>query len=172
MEEIEHSNKVKILKELQKNGRATLSELAEKTGLSRQTVSKTIDNMERKKQIWGYTTIFNPELIGKKEFIFLAKLDLSSDTEDIIKKVTNAQFIKNNEEIYEFKTSVFLHGTSDLFISILAKNIIDAKKLMNNFKKLFPMNIKQIDLLEEIATFRSNYIRNPNMKDEWYKILP
>jgi len=171
MNEEEHSIKQKILIELKKNARASLSDIADKLGLSRQTVAKTISNMEKNKEIWGYTTIFNPELIGKKEFIFLIKLDLSIDTNDLKEKVANFEFIKSNEEKYKFKTSVFYHGNTDLIISFLAEDIIEAKKLMNSFKNLFPLNIKEIDLLEEIATFRSNYIKNPNMKDEWNKIL-
>lgn len=171
MDDIEYTNKEKILEELQKNGRASVSEIADKLGLSRQTVAKIISNMEKNKEIWGYTVIFNPELIGKKEFIFLAKLDLSINTNDIKEKVINFKFIKINEEKYKFKSSVFYYGNTDLIISILAKDIIEAKKLMNSFKNLFPLNIKEIDLLEEIATFRSNYIINPNIKNEWNKIL-
>lgn len=50
MVEIEQTKKVKILEELHKNSRVSLSELAEKTGLSRQTVAKAINSMEKKKE--------------------------------------------------------------------------------------------------------------------------
>jgi len=65
MNEKEQTNKEKILEELQKNGKASISEIAEKTGLSRQTVAIIINLMKKNKEIWGYTTIFNPDLIGK-----------------------------------------------------------------------------------------------------------
>src|SRR5512136_694653 len=112
MEEVEQTNKVKILEELQKNGRASVSEIAEKTGLSRQTVAKTISNMEKNKEIWGYTAIFDPKLLGKKQFIFLVKLDLSLNPQELLNRVTNNNLIKQNEEKYGFKTTFFLHGTS------------------------------------------------------------
>ena len=85
MNEIEQTNKVKILEELQKNGRASVSEIADKTGLTRQTVAKIISNMEKKKEIWGYTAIFDPKLIGKKPFILLGKINLSYDAENFLK---------------------------------------------------------------------------------------
>jgi DNA-binding Lrp family transcriptional regulator len=86
MDEIEQTNKAKILEELQKNARASTSELSKKTGLSRQTVAKTINDMEKKKQIWGYTAIFDPKLIGKQPFIILGKIDLSINPEEFLKK--------------------------------------------------------------------------------------
>jgi DNA-binding Lrp family transcriptional regulator len=173
MDEIEQTNKVKVLKELQKNGRETLSELAEKTGLSRQTVAKTINDLEKKKQIWGYTAIFDPKLIGKKQFIFLAKIDLSINTEDLLKKITSPRETKYKEELkkFEFITTMLLHGTSDFFITIWAKDIIEAKKLMNNFKKIYGANIKEIEVLDVMATFRNNGIANPKMTEEWKNLL-
>lgn len=173
MEEIEQTNKVKVLEELQKNGRAALSELAEKTGLSRQTIAKTINTMEKTKQIWGYTAIFDPKLIGKKQFIFLIKADLSINTEDLLKKIKSPRETKYKQELikFEFGTTLLLHGTSDMFISIWAKDVIEAKKLMNNFKKIYSANIKDIELLDVLATFRNNGIANPKMADEWNNLL-
>jgi DNA-binding Lrp family transcriptional regulator len=171
MEEIEQTNKVKVLEELHKNGRASLSELAEKTGLSRQTVAKTINSLEKNKQIWGYTAIFDPKLIGKKPFIFLAKLDLSINSEDFLKKITSSMIQREFSEKYGFKTSMYLHGTSDIMILIWTKDIIIAKKLYNDFKSKFREYIKQVDLLDVLATFRNNGIANPKMVDEWNNLL-
>lgn len=127
--------------------------------------------MEKKKQIWGYTAIFDPKLIGKKQFIFLVKFDLSVDTEDFLKIVTSAKQIKDHEEKYGFKTSMFLHGKSDMAIIIWAKDVIEAKKLMNNIMKIFRQYVKEIDLLEVLAIFRDHNVVNPNMIDEWNKLL-
>ena len=171
MDEIEQTNKVKILEVLQKNGRASVLEIAEKTGLSRQTVAKTISNMEKKKEIWGYTAIFNPELIGEKPFIFLLKLDLSINTDDFLKKVTNSEMIKDHEEKYGVKTSMYLHGDSDVFSLVWTKDIIEAKKLMNDYKKTLASNLKEIYLFDVLATFRNNGIANPKMVEEWTNLI-
>jgi DNA-binding Lrp family transcriptional regulator len=171
MKDIELSNKVMILNELQKNARASLSELAKKTGLSRQTVAKIINDLEKSKQIWGYTAIFDPKLVGKKPFIFLAKLDLSVNTEDFLKKATSDIVQREVSEKYGFRTTMFLHGTSDMIVLIWTKDIIMAKKLYNEFRNIFREHIKDADLLDVIATFRDNGIPNPKMLDEWKKIL-
>ena len=104
MDEIKQTNEVKILEELHKNGRASLSELAEKTGLSRQTVAKIISNMEKKKEIWGYSAIFDPKLVGKKPFLVLVKVDFSLNSEELLKKVTDFKLIDDHEKKYGFKT--------------------------------------------------------------------
>jgi DNA-binding Lrp family transcriptional regulator len=171
MDEIELSNKAKILEELQKNGRALVSEIAKKTSLSRQTVAKIISNMEKKKEIWGYSAIFDSKLLNKKQFIFLVKLDLSSNINELLKRVTSGNQIKENEEKYGFKTTYFMHGTSDLMILAWAMDLIEAKKFLNNFKQAFKSYIIDIDLLEIISTFRNNSITNPKMKEEWTNIL-
>jgi len=127
--------------------------------------------MEKKKEIWGYTAIFDTKLLGKKQFIFLVKLDLSLNTEELLKRVTNGNLIKQNEEKYGFKTTFFLHGSSDLMVLTWAKDLIEAKKFLNNYKQVFSNNIKNIDLLEIISTFRNNGITNPKMIEEWTNLL-
>jgi len=171
MENIEQTNKVKILEELQKNGRATASEIAKKIGISRQTVAKIINNMDKKKEIWGYTAIFDSKLINKKQFIFLVKLDLSIGIKELLERVTSNNLIKQNEEKYGFKTTFFLHGTSDLMVLTWAKDLVEAKKFLNNYKQAFKPNIINIDLLEIISTFRNNGISNPKMIEEWTNLL-
>ncbi|MCJ7570434.1 MAG: winged helix-turn-helix transcriptional regulator [Candidatus Thermoplasmatota archaeon] len=170
MNETEQTNKIKILEELQKNGRASASEIAEKTGLSRQTVTKIIRNMEKKKEIWGYTAIFNPELIGKKPFIIMTKLDLSINPEEFIKKVINEKSIKLNEE-KGMKISMFLHGTSDLLCLFWVKDIVEAKKTMNFYLSVLRPNIKEIELFDVMKTFRFAGIVHPNMKEEWTSLI-
>ena len=170
MDETEQSNKVKVLEVLLKNGRASTSEIAEKLGLSRQTVGKIIDNMEKDKEIWGFTSIFDPKLLGKKQFIFLVKLDLSEDTEEFLKIVTSKDIIKQNEE-HGFKTTLFLHGSSDVMILAWAKNLIEAKKMLNKYKVIFRRYLKNVDLLEVISTFRVNGIINPDVIKEWTNLI-
>ena len=171
MDKIKSSNRVKILKELQKNGRASTSEIAEKTGLSRQTVAKTIVDMEKNKIIWGYSTIFNPKAIGKKEFMFLCKIDISIDSKDLLKRMVDSKRIEDNEQIFEFKNTLFLNGNKDFIVTLWANDVVEAKKRMNFFKNLFRKNIIDIELLEVIATLRNDSIANPNMTEELTKLL-
>jgi DNA-binding Lrp family transcriptional regulator len=171
MEELEQNNKVKILVELQKNARASLSELSKKTGLSRQTVAKTISSMEKNKEIWGYTAIFDPKLFDKKPFILMGKVDLSVNADEFIKKVTDIKLVSQNEEKIGLKISMYVNGKSDFFSLFWAKDIIEAKKVMNFYKKGLQPNIKEIDILDVMSTFRYAGIANPKMVKEWNKLL-
>jgi DNA-binding Lrp family transcriptional regulator len=171
MDKIEQTNKMKILEELQKNGRASASDIAEKTGLSRQTVAKIISNMEKNKEIWGYTAIFDPKLVDKKPFLVLGKVDFSLNSEELLKKVTSFKLIDEHEKKYGFKTSMYLNGPSDIMILLWAKDTIEAKKFINNYKKLFSENVKVVDLYEGMATFRNNGIVNPKIVEEWNNLL-
>ena len=163
--------KQKILFELKKNARISISNIADKVGVSRQTVAKIISKMEKNKEIWGYTTIFDPKLLDKKQFIFLCKVDISIDSKDLLKKMIDPKRIEENEQIFEFETSQFLNGNKDFIVTILANDIIEAKKRMNFFKNLFRKNIIDIELLEVIATLRNDSIANPNMTEELTKLL-
>ena len=171
MNEIEQTNKIKILEELQINGRASASEIADKLGLSKQTVAKIISNMEKKKEIWGYTTIFNSKLVGKKPFILLIKTDLYKSNKDFLNKVTSLDVIKNNEELHGFNTTIFLHGLYDIMIILWAKDIIQAKKLVNSYHQFYKEYIKEIHLYDVLATIRNNRIVNPNMMEELTNLL-
>jgi len=171
MDEIEQTNKVKILEELQKNGRASLSEIAEKIGLSRQTVAKTINNMEKKKEIWGYTAIFDPKLLDTKPFIIIGKIDLSINPDEFLKKVTNEKRINQNEEKMGLKITMYLHGTSDILGLFWAKDIVEAKKVMNFYQLTMRPNLKEIELLDVMKTFRFAGISNPKMIEEWTNLI-
>lgn len=169
MDEIEHTNKIKILEELQKNGRASVSDIADKTGLTRQTVAKIISNMEKNKEIWGYSAIFDPKLIGLKPFIIQIKLDLSVNFEDFLKKATSKQRIKENEEKYLVQTSMFIHGKSDFMFLFWAKDIIEAKNMLNTYYEIYQSNVKETDLSEVIISLRNCGIANPNLVQEFKK---
>ena len=163
--------KQKILFELKKNARISISNIADKVGVSRQTVAKIISKMEKNKEIWGYTTIFDPKLLDKKQFIFLCKVDISIDSKDLLKRMVDSKRIEDNEQIFEFKNTLFLNGNKDFIVTLWANDVVEAKKRMNFFKNLFRKNIIDIELLEVIATLRNDSIANPNMTEELTKLL-
>ena len=59
-----------ILDMLIENSRTSLSEIAEKVGLSRVAVKNRIDALEQKGVIERYTVILNPEKVGRNVSVF------------------------------------------------------------------------------------------------------
>ncbi len=171
MDDIKQTNKLKILKELHKNARASLSELSKKTGLTRQTVAKIINEMERQKLIWGYTAIFDTRLIGLKPFVLIGKMDLSINREELLKKVTSEEFIQNNVTRLGLTTSMFLHGKEDLLGILWSKDIKDAKKTVNFYKNALKPNLIELNVLDVLSIFRFNGIPNPEMVEEWSNLI-
>ena len=171
MVEIKQANEIKILKELNKNARISLSELSKKTGLARQTIAKTIKNIERKNKIWGYTTIFDPSLIGLKPFVLLGKIDLTINQEQFLKKATSPKFIDDNLTRFGLTTSMFLHGKENLLGILWAKDIKEANKTVNYYIATLKPNIKEVNILDVVSIFRFNGISNPKMIEEWTSLI-
>jgi hypothetical protein len=66
---------------------------------------------------------------------------------------------------------MYLHGDSDFLGLFWAKDIIEAKKVMNFYLKAIRPNMKEIKLLDVIKTFRFAGIANPKMVEEWTNLL-
>jgi len=171
MAEIKQAKEIKILEELHENARISLSELSKKTGLARQTIAKIIKDMEKKNKIWGYTTIFDPSLIGFKPFVLLGKIDLAIDQEQFLKKATSPKFIDENLTRFGLTTSMFLHGKENLFGILWAKDIKEANKVANFYMNALKPNLKELDVLDVVSIFRFNGIANPKIIEEWTSLI-
>ena len=75
----------KIVFELQKNGRSSNFEIAEKVGLSPSPCLRRIKNLEKKKVISGYTAIVDEELFGYPVTAFVS-VRLENQTDGTLKK--------------------------------------------------------------------------------------
>ncbi|MBN1333340.1 MAG: Lrp/AsnC family transcriptional regulator [Synergistales bacterium] len=83
---------IKILKTLSVNGRMTLSELSENTGLSSPTLSERIRKLEKKRVIRGFAVLVDPEKTGFPLLSFLAvTLEKPSHRKSFLKLVADMQ---------------------------------------------------------------------------------
>ena len=69
------------------------------------------------------------------------------------------------------KISMYLHGTSDFLGLFWAKDIVEAKKVMNFYLATIRPNMKEIELLDVMKTFRFAGIANPKMVEEWTSLI-
>ena len=123
-----------ILEILEKNARATPSEIAKMLKRSASSVDKTIKKLEKQGIILGYKTIINRELVR----------DDDSDVRAIIEVRVAPQkdlgFDRIAQRIYSFpevKSCYLLSGTYDLLLIVEGKNI----HTVSNFvaEKLAPL---------------------------------
>ena len=76
----------KILDILQRQGRISMTDLAEQIGLSTSPCSERVRRMERDRVITGYHARIDPQAIGKTLLVFV-EITLSSKSGDVFDKV-------------------------------------------------------------------------------------
>ena len=70
----EISHEKAVINALLNNARKSSIEIAKETGVTRQTVSKIINKLEKEGRIWRYTTVMQPELLDNHFYLILIKL--------------------------------------------------------------------------------------------------
>ncbi|MDG6219475.1 MAG: Lrp/AsnC family transcriptional regulator [Candidatus Thermoplasmatota archaeon] len=157
-QEIENIRKVAYL--LRDNARITTEEIAQQTKLTRQTVSKIIRNLEKTNAIWGYSTFFDPEKIGLRIFIILAKSKRNIDIELIKKSIRETT--KTQEKIGVIHAGYFT-GHYDLIILYYAESVSRATKVMNIWKKQLDFVLEDVVLQQELFPITQGGVRNPDL---------
>ena len=80
-------NESQLLRLLQENSRRTISDLASELGLSRATVQQTMERLERKGVIQGYTIKINPHYQQQQVSACIMISVVPKKTADIIRQI-------------------------------------------------------------------------------------
>mgnify|MGYP001166707859 FL=1 len=114
----------KIVFELQKNGRLSNFEIAEKVGLSPSPCLRRIKNLEKKKVISGYTAIVDEELFGYPVTAFVS-VRLENQTDGTLKK-----FEEGISHLVEVVDCWLVTGNRDYLLRVVAENLKTYEKFM------------------------------------------
>tara|TARA_Y100001970_G_scaffold279309_1_gene386409 strand:- start:39 stop:494 length:456 start_codon:yes stop_codon:yes gene_type:complete len=114
----------KIVFELQKNGRLSNFEIAEKVGLSPSPCLRRIKNLEKKKVISGYTAIVDEELFGYPVTAFVS-VRLENQTDGTLKK-----FEEGISTLVEVVDCWLVTGNRDYLLRVVAENLKTYEKFM------------------------------------------
>ena len=120
---MDHLDK-KIVFELQKNGRLSNFEIAEKVGLSPSPCLRRIKNLEKKKVISGYTAIVDEELFGYPVTAFVS-VRLENQTDGTLKK-----FEEGISTLVEVVDCWLVTGNRDYLLRVVAENLKTYEKFM------------------------------------------
>ncbi|MGL1921001.1 MAG: Lrp/AsnC family transcriptional regulator [Hyphomicrobiales bacterium] len=140
MRELE-SLEIRILTELQKNGRLTNQDLADLVGLSPSACWRRVRSLEEEGIIKNYQARIAGSKVGFPETIF-ARVSLEKHSDVLVQKFETA-IIGRNEVIECFATS----GDSDYLIRVVASDISS----YDDFIQKFLLKI------EGVAQVRSNF---------------
>jgi len=80
-------NEQQLLQLLQENSRRTVSDLANELGLSRATVQQTMERLERKGVIQGYTIKINPHYQQQQVSAYIMISVIPKKTADIVRQI-------------------------------------------------------------------------------------
>ena len=114
----------KIVFELQKNGRLSNFEIAEKVGLSPSPCLRRIKNLEKRKVISGYTAIIDEELFGYPVTAFVS-VRLENQTDETLKK-----FEEGISTLVEVVDCWLVTGNRDYLLRVVAENLKTYEKFM------------------------------------------
>ena len=114
----------KIVFELQKNGRSSNFEIAEKVGLSPSPCLRRIKNLEKKKIISGYTAIVDEELFGYPVTAFVS-VRLENQTDGTLKI-----FEEGISTLVEVVDCWLVTGNRDYLLRVVAENLKTYEKFM------------------------------------------
>ena len=114
----------KILRELQRDGRITFSELAKRVGLSTSPCLERVRKMEREGIIEGYTTLLNPKFLDAGLIVFV-QIRLTRTSQDIFERFKAAAI--NLEEVQE---CYLISGNFDYLIKARVSDMDSYRKFL------------------------------------------
>ncbi len=140
----------KILKELSKNARINIVDLAEKTKLSRDIINYRLKKLTKEKIIVQYRCYLNLQNLGINHYkiIFRTK-NLDEQSEKEIKT-----YVTQHKKATQF---LKLIGSWDLEIEFETENEDELYKILTDIRKRFSNVIRDFDILRITETYKYNY---------------
>lgn len=114
----------KILRELQKDGRITFSELAKRVGLSTSPCLERVRRMERDGVINGYTTLLNPHFLDADLIVFV-QIRLTRTSQDIFERFKKAAI-----KLEEVQECYLISGNFDYLIKARVSDMDSYRKFL------------------------------------------
>jgi len=132
MTELDRTDR-KILDILQRQGRISMTDLAEQIGLSTSPCSERVRRMEREGVITGYHARIDPQAVGKTLLVFV-EITLSSKSGDVFDQV--------REELLHVPEVMECHlvsGGFDYLIKARLRAMSDYRDLLGGLLKKLPV---------------------------------
>ena len=142
----------KIIEQLQKNAKQSISDIARKTKLPRDVVKYRIKKLEEEKVIRFYHAFLNPSKLGYPLYAYVTFSLFNLEPEDEEKFIN---FLKQHPKIiYVAKFS----GKWDFAIGVCAKNYKDLDEITRDIRKKFTKFIKDFEVSPVIQEYKYDYM--------------
>ncbi len=124
---------LRILDELQRQGRLTMTELGERIGLSTSPVAERVKRLERQGVITGYHARVNPAAIGRSLLVFV-EITLSAKSPEVFEKVKRE--IQHMPQVLECH---LVSGTFDYLVKARLGEMAQYRELLGAILKRIPV---------------------------------
>ena len=145
MHEIDRLDR-RILAQLQQNGRMSITELAERIGLSASACAERVRRLERDKVITGYHARVNPQALGKALLVFV-EIKLSSKSGDVFEKVKQELLL-----VPQVMECHLVSGAFDYLVKFRLEGMAEYRHLLGDILKRLPVTAESHSyvVMEEI----------------------
>ena len=157
-------DEIKVLDALEHHSKESIDKIAKNCGFSRQKVSRIIKNLEQNKVIWGYPPVTDNDVRNLKQFVLIVKRK-SVPFDKAYKKELLFDKLDSYSSDVKIENISLTHGQYDGFVTFYAKDIISAKKLLNEIFKRIGKYFEEYVLLETLLPIRKQGLKNPKMKE-------
>ena len=146
-EKVDYSDNI-LLKELSKNGKATILELANKTNLTSAAVIYRIRNLEKREIIQGYRAKIDFRKLGLEYYKIMVS------TKDLTTKKSLYSWIKSNKNVVYFDGFI---GGHDFEFDIEIEGFGEFLKFLGEMKRLFGESIEEIFTFTAVNFHKETY---------------
>ena len=123
----------KILEILQRDGRISMTELAQTIGLSTSPCSERVKRMEREGVITGYQARVSPKALGKTLLVFV-EITLASKSADVFEKV-RAELL----HVPDVQECHLVSGNFDYLVKARLGGMDEYRSLLGDILKKLPV---------------------------------
>lgn len=132
---------ITVLNELQRDGRVTSAELADRVGLSPSATLRRVRRLEEDGIIDRYVMLINPAAIGRSVSVFV-EVSLDSQAEDLLDEFEAA--IRQTPEVMSCH---LMAGNADYLIHVVCLDVADYERIHR----------QQLASLPHVAQLRSSF---------------
>jgi len=136
---------IRILETLQRDGRITNQDLADKVNLSPSACLRRVRSMEQDGVIDGYAALVNPRAVGRSSNIFI-EITLSSQSEAVLDAFEIAI-----AEIPDVMECYLMAGHADYLVRVAVSSMEDYERIHKTYLSRLP----GVDRIRSIFTMRA-----------------
>jgi len=161
----------KVLRELQKNSKESIDNIAKNCGFSRQKVWRVVKRLEKNKTIWGYGAIIDNKKLNLEHYTLCVKRSITPIDEKTQHRILHEMLDDYIPEAHiTIEDCLWVNGKYDWIMTFTAPGLRETKQFCEKLMDMFGVYIDSYDIFETIIPIRKSGLKNPRttQKDSFF----